>query len=911
MSLATGVRLGPYEIVGPIGAGGMGEVYRARDTRLDRTVAIKILPSQVASDPEFRERFDREARSIAALNHPHICTLHDVGHDQGADFLVMELVEGETLAERLQQGPLSIHHALTIAQQIAEALEAAHEKGILHRDLKPANIKVTPDGAVKVLDFGLAKALERPGGAGGSGGVGRTGGDVIRNSPTITAPGATAAGIILGTAAYMSPEQARGKAVDRRTDVWAFGCVLYEILTAKPAFGGETITDILGAIVHKEPDWSALPAETPPRLHELLRRCLQKDAKLRLRDMGDAQLDLHAARIIPETSSTTAVMAAPAPSRWRQLLPWAIAATLAVGLAVASMAWWRATSQTEPVRRLNVEILPSGSLSPQWGQGVIISPDGARLAYVAGPDRRLHIRALDQLEGVALTGTDGAVTPFFSPDSQWVGFFAGNTLKKISVTGGAPLMLCSLGQGVGRGGSWGDNDTIVFASDIMSGLLRVPAVGGTPQEVTKRDPQTERSHRWPYFVRGRNAVLFTVQFPSRRWDESNVEVVNLDTLSREVVYQGGTHPQHVATGHLLFVRESTLFAVPFDAERLEVTGAPAPVLEGVGAQSGDVGSGVAEVAVSATGSLAYLTSSLGAAAARGIAWVDRKGTVTPLRDERAGYTWPRISPDGGRVAVFLTDRGSLDIWVYEIAHGTFTPITFGREPDGWPIWTPDSQRITYASGAQQDLYSIRADGSGQVERLTESPAGLQRPGSWSSDGKVLAFSQVGRETNWDLWTLRLDGDRKPQIFLRTPGIEIHPEFSPDGRWLAYGSDESGRLEVYVRPFPDTGGKWRISTDGGMFPRWSRDGRELVYRDDDRVMSVTVTAGPSTLQSGTPRELFRGTFAVGGLNSMYDLAPDGRRFVMVTEPEGANAGPAHVNLIFNWFDDLKARLAAKR
>jgi eukaryotic-like serine/threonine-protein kinase len=469
----------------------MGEVYRARDTRLDRTVAIKILPPQVAADAEFRERFDREARSIGALNHPHICTLHDVGHHEGADFLVMELVEGETLAERLEQGPLPVGEALDVAEQIADALEAAHEKGILHRDLKPANIKVTPDGSVKVLDFGLAKALD-----------GSPTGNQLANSPTLSR---------LGTAAYMSPEQARGKPVDRRTDVWAFGCVLYEMLTARAAFDGETITDVLGAIVHKEPNWSALPSDTPSRLRELLQRCLQKDAKQRLRNMGDARLEIGAARLSPPTEpGPTVVATALTTSRWRMALPWAIAAVLAIGAGVAMLAWWRATSRPQPVTRLHVEITPKLPLSPAWGQAAVFSPDGSRLAFVAGArgERRLYLRALDQLEGTAVPGTDDAVAPFFSPDGQSVAFFDGASIKRVAVAGGAPVVVCSLGPGPGgRGGTWGDDDTIVFAPTILSGLSRVPAAGGTPEVLTERDEKTERSHRWPQFLPGKNVVL--------------------------------------------------------------------------------------------------------------------------------------------------------------------------------------------------------------------------------------------------------------------------------------------------------------------------------------------------------------------------------------------------------------------
>jgi serine/threonine-protein kinase len=883
----------------------MGEVYRARDTRLERTVAIKILPAGMAGDPEFRDRFDREARSIAALNHPHICTLHDVGHDQGADFLVMELVDGATLAERLREGPCSIPESLAIAKQIAEALEAAHEKGILHRDLKPANIKITSEGSVKVLDFGLAKALSSDPSASGVS---------LAQSPTLSRL-ATAAGMIMGTAAYMSPEQARGKRVDRRSDVWAFGCVLYEMLTGKPAFDGETITDILGAIIHKEPDWQALPADTPPRLEELLRRCLQRDNKQRLRDMGDAQLELETARLAPvtSTSSVTSEVTPRARSRWRSVLPWMIATTAIVGLVVAAFAWWQVASAPRPVTRLQVELTPRVPLSPLWGQAAVLSSDGRYVVYPAGSpsERRLYLRRLDQLESSPIAGTENGVAPFFSPDGLWIGFFANDALKKVALTGGAPLTLANVGPG--RGGTWGPNDTIVFSGNITSGLQRVSAAGGSPEVLTTPNEQTERSHRWPQFLPGRSVVLFTSQQVGKRWDEANIEVVDLATKTRKVVHYGGTYARYSPSGHLLFVRQSTLFAAAFDLNDLAMSSAPVPVVEGVGSQPASNGTGVALYDVSDDGTLAYLSGGPSNENTT-LVWADRKGATTPLSIERANYVAPRLSPDGTRLAVFRVQAGgqSPDIWVFDVARGFTRRLTFAPAADVFPIWTPDGQRVTYSSGSPTNLYWIAADGSGEPQRLVQSSQ-IQRAGAWSPDGRTLVYSEQHPESNLDIWMLRLDGDRKPQVLLQTRASESEPDISPNGRWLAYQSDESGRFEVYVRPFRQGEGKWQISNGGGTLPRWTRDGRELIYRvQGERIMSAALkSVSGQIFQYDIPTEVLRDVFAIRGSASTYDVAPDGKRFVVMQEPTTGVEGMTHVTLVLNWFDDLKAKLAPHR
>ena len=712
MAISPGAKFGFYEVVSQIGAGGMGEVYQAHDSKLARDVAIKVLPEAFAHDAERLSRFQREAKMLAALNHPNIATIFGLEHSDGVQYLVMELVSGETLQERVKRdGAVPIEEALAIAKQIAEALEAAHEKGIIHRDLKPANVKLTPEGKVKVLDFGLAKAF-----------AGDATSEEIGNSPTLSMA-ATMQGVILGTAAYMSPEQAKGKAVDKRTDIWAFGCVLYELLTGKQAFYGEDITEILAAVVRAEPDWQALSAATPLKVRDLLRRCLQKDKILRMRDAGDARIEIHEALAAPPTAVAT---------------PGA------------------------PAVHLSAETGVDGSLYTALGPSALLSPDGTRLALVAsGADqkRRIYIRSLDQLQATALSGTENARDPFFSPDSQWVGFFADGKLKKISVQGGVAVMLCD--APTDRGGSWGEDGTIVFTPDIVVALSKVSSMGGTPQPSTTLDMEVcETTQRWPQVLPGGKTLLFTsgTTAAGLSLEDADIVVYSMASGQRKTVQRGGFYARYLPSGHVVYMREGTLFALPFDLQRLTVTGQPVPILDGVAAAPS---SGGAQFSFSETGNLVYVAGGSGSQKLS-LYWMDREGKFQPLLETPGGYSNPAFSPDGKRLALEIFDGKRRDIWVYGWERDTLARLTFGGGNNGYPVWTPDGQRIVYSSqekGGVFNLWWIRADGAGDAQRLAESKY-FQIGRSWRPDGKVLAFRQFNPGTGWDIMTLPVEGDAK-------------------------------------------------------------------------------------------------------------------------------------------------------
>ena len=771
MALEAGTKLGPYEILSPLGAGGMGEVYRARDSKLGREVAIKVLPEEFTQHSQKLARFEREARVLASLNHPGIATLHGLekaespqpersaersgvaereavgvgprGTERRQPFLVMELVEGETLAERIARGPLPVNEALTLSQQIAEALEAAHEKGVIHRDLKPANIKVDPEGKVKVLDFGLAKAFadEVPEGE-------------LSASPTLSRD-ATSAGVILGTAAYMSPEQAKGKTVDKRSDIFSFGIVLYEMLTGKKAFAGEDVSDVLASIMKLEPDWKTVPSDLDPRIQNLLRRCLTKDRKNRLRDIGDARFEIQEILASPRTPVVSETVKARTP-----MLSWALAALFA--LAFLSTLWILWPSETSP-KHLSVK-LGAGDvqLDSEVGAWAVLSPDGKMLAFVGRTSEgssQLFIRSLDSLEATPLSGTEGAVNPFFSPDGQWLAFSAPGGLKKMSVSGGAALTIAEVGSF--RGGTWGPDDTIVYTPTNATGLYRVPASGGTPVALTILR-EDEFSHRWPWFLPNGKAVLFAAA-PGGSFDDGTIEAVLLDTGERKVLHRGGTYPRYASSGHLLYAREATLFAMPFDADRIEPTGEPSPVIEGLRRPS----QGVALFSVADDGTLVYVPGVGGAGESR-LVWVDRQGVEQPAAETLRDYIDPRLSPDGRRLAAYIQEAGGFDIWLLELERGTLTRLTFGEALNVRPLWSPDGERVFFASnrGGDFNIFSKPADGSGTAEQLTEGAYRI--PTSISSDGKTIVFRQNSDTTGRDIGMVRLEGEQEPEMLLQTP-----------------------------------------------------------------------------------------------------------------------------------------------
>ncbi len=856
MTLSAGSRLGAYEITGLLGKGGMGEVYQARDSRLGREVAIKVLPDPFASDPDRLARFEREARLLAALNHPNIATIYSLEMESGIRFLSLELVAGETLAERLAAGPLGIEEALAVARQIAEALEAAHEKGIIHRDLKPANVKVTPEGNVKVLDFGLARALAAEAAA-----------QDLSSLPTMTSAGRHT-GVILGTAAYMSPEQARGKPLDRRTDIWSFGCVLFELLTGRKAFEGETVSDTLAAILRSEPDWNALPDRAPANIRVLLRRCLQKEPNRRLRDIGDARIEIEEAlEGLEKPSVATSPILVAARPRIRFLMP----------------------------------LSPETSLALEKRTAVALSPDGTNLIYVARREgtTHLHLRAMDRLEVVSMAGTEDASGPFFSPDGQWVGFFAGGRLKKISIAGGAPMALCEAVES--RGAAWGPDDTIAFTPTPASGLFSVSAAGGAPSAVTTLDfASGECTHRWPKILAGGKLLLFTIGTSgTESFDEGLIAVQSLKTGDRRILVKGASDARFVPTGHLVYARGGALLAAAFDPTRLTIAGKSLPILDGVMTEV----TGAAHFTFSNVGSLVHIPGGL-QQVRHSLLWASRDGSEQPLPLPPRRYGEPRLSPDGQRLALTV---GAMthDVWVSDIARGTLSRVTF--EGDNYaPIWTPDGKRITFSSNREgpSNVFWKASDGSGAEERLLASEY-EKVPGSWSPDGRVLAFTEHHPRTGADIWILPLDGDRRPQPFLRTPFNEYAPMFSPNGRWLAYTSDESGRDEVYVMAFPGPGGKCQISADGGGEPLWAREGKELFYRNGNRMMSVAVVTEP-TFAAAAPRLLFERPYGkklglgLAGLPD-YDVAP-GDRFVMVSEIEERSA-PTQLSVTLEWFGDL--------
>jgi eukaryotic-like serine/threonine-protein kinase len=878
MSLQIGQQLGSYEITSLIGKGGMGEVYRARDSKLKRDVAIKVLPETFSQEADRVSRFQREAEVLASLNHTNIAGIHDLHETDGFRFLVMELVEGETLAERIKRGPIPVDESLGIAKQICEALEAAHEKGIIHRDLKPANVKITPDGKVKVLDFGLAKAFAN-----------EPANTALSNSPTLSMA-ATNAGVILGTAAYMAPEQAKGKEVDRRTDIFAFGVVLYEMLTGRQAFEGEDLGDILGAVLKSEPDWNRLPASVPGRIRELLRLCLQKDAKKRRQTATDVRIDIEQA--LAEPAAMPAATAARG-GRLAWIASLAVAAVLIVAMAIPTVRHLREAPAIAPEMRFEVQTAPQGD---NW---IALSPDGQLLVFggLAGGKWQLWIRPLDSVTARPLGGTEGAAYPFWSPDSRSLGFFSDGKLKRIDIGGGPVQTLVSAPEP--RGGSWGKDGTIIFAPVISGPLYRIPAIGGEPAEVTHLEPG-QNNHRFPSFLPdGRNFLYLE---PRNDKSPPALYVNALNSASAKRLIDADSMAVYGPPGFLFFRRQQTLLAQRFDLEKLEMTGDPFPVAEGVLASAN---AGSLTVSATVTGTVAYRT---GTAVRRRLVWFDRSGkeigAISAPNSSLFNPQLPELSPDGTRVAIQNTVNGNVDIWFAEISRGVTTRFTTDTGYDQWPLWSPDGSRVVFSSDRKGnfDLYAASSNGTGMEEPLLENP-GTTAATSWSSDNRFILYSQQDSKTGFDIWALPLSGDRKAFPVANRNFDELGGQFSKDMRWIAYQSNESGRFEIFVQPFPGPGGKLQISTSGGTAPRWRDDGKELFYvSPEGTLMSVpiAVSSGGKTIEPGTSVPLISGRIEIGAYTGAdkphYAVTADGQRFLLVVPGEDT---PPPITVILNW------------
>ncbi len=884
-----GRRIGAFTIQSRLGAGGMGEVYRAHDSKLGRDVAIKMLPSVWLLDADRRARFDREARSLAALNHPHIGAIYGVEDVGNTRALILELVEGPTLAERLEGGPLAVKEALAIAAQIADALDAAHQSGIIHRDLKPPNIKIRTDGQVKVLDFGIAKMAA----------------DVVASSPLVepTATGATREGLVIGTATYMSPEQARGAVVDKRTDIWAFGCVLYEMLTGRLAFAAPTQSDTIAAILEHEPDWQALPRDTPPTIRRLLQRCLEKDAARRLRDIGDARAEIDDARGVSAASNTT--VNASASRLHRRPIP--LVGAIALTAVVAASAAWFLKSVPPPtnglVSRLTMALPPGDTLGSLSLPALAISPDGRTVVYTAsrtGRNVQLYVRGIDQSDATALAGTEGGYGPFFSPDGRWIGFFASGKLKKVLAAGGGLETIAD--ASLGLGGAWSKDDTIYFAPFNTSAIWKVSSNGGTPQEWTRLDrSQGEVSHRWPQVLNDGHTVLFTA-WTGPGWDEHILMAQGGDNAAHRVLVRAASTGRYVPSGHVVYSRADTLIAAPFDARSVSVTGPPTTLTDRASEAQGEG----AQFAVSDTGTLVYAPADPHVSERR-LVWVSRGGKVEAIGAPPNAYTDPRISPDGRFVASSLQGP-TQTLWIYDLTRSTMTTLPSSGSSQA-PFWTSDGRRLVYRGtrSGSRTLYWRAADGSDEEERLTTSTS-LQTPASISHDGTRLFFDSVTAGTGPDIWSISLvDRQQPPQVVLQTRFSESSLHISPDGHWAAYNSNESGRSEIYVQAFQVLGAKLMISTDGGAEPHWSPDGRELFYRKGDTMIGVTLTFGAS-ITAGTPRVLFEGQYQISdtGIGG-YDVARDGR-FLMV-EPTSLPRPATQITVVLNWFDEIRSRIQA--
>ena len=900
MSFAPGMRLGSYDIVALLGAGGMGQVYRARDSRLKREVALKVLPADVAGDPDRLARFQREAEVLASLNHPNIAQVYGIE----ANALVMELVEGEDLAQRLARGPIVLDEALPIAKQIAEALEAAHDAGIVHRDLKPANVKVRGDGTVKVLDFGLAKVLDPE--------LATSSAEHVTTAPTMASP--TMHGVILGTPAYMAPEQARGKPVDKRADIWAFGVLLYEMICGRRPFIGETSSDTIASVLTDDVDFSALPAAIPYGVRTLLERCLHRDPKIRLRDIGEARIVLAApGQAVRTPASNPAVRRS-----WQPGRPWWFGAVL-VGSALlfaAPKTWWlRAPAAIDrPIMTLGIDaggdttIAGVGFNGLNWvGPAAVLSPDGKSLVFIArgttGGRWQLFVRRLDQLDASRIAGTEGAYAPFFSPDGSSVAFFADGRLLKVALEGRTVTPICPVEEA--RGGAWSEDGTIVFAPRPDGPLYRVSASGGEPSPVTTLDVAGgEMTHRWPQFLPGSKTFLFTAHGNTGAAHDGRVVIQHAS--ERTIVQQGAIFGRYSPSGHLLYVNGGKLFAAPFDPERLQLSGRAVPMADDIATA---LISGTAQYALSDTGVLAYRRARN---AKRLLQWMDPSGQMQPLRNVSAEYQEARFSRDGTRLLLTIGDGMQSDIWTYDIAADTLRRLTFYTDNDRSGIWSPGGTHFVYASWQPDvgtfNLFLQSTTGSGDPQRLTTSK-NLQTPSDWDPAGKNIVFTEARKGTGFDLMLLPIDIAENGVVRagtaaeLRvTPANEDSARFAPDGKWIAYTSDEAGRNEVYVEPFPGGGGRWQVSSDGAEWIAWQRVGlfyglsEEVVMRVPYRVDGRTFAAEKPALWMRIPQGVLWTDPPVSGTRAATIRADDRRSESVV--------------LVLNFFDELRRRAPAE-
>ncbi|MFQ5743358.1 MAG: protein kinase [Acidobacteriota bacterium] len=922
-----GESLGPYKILEPLGAGGMGEVYLAEDSRLGRKVAIKVLPAEFASDPERLARFGQEARAAAALNHPHIAVVHDIGFEPaaggdsdgtagqtgaagtvGTHYMVQEYLRGQSLGERLDEGALPLEKALALAIEVGEALIAAHRAGIIHRDLKPGNIFVTEEGHAKVLDFGLAKLTEMAAPAGSQASM----------SPTMLG---TVAGQVMGTAGYMAPEQVNGEEVDHRVDLFAFGCVLYGMVTGRQAFAGRNVMQTLDLILAEDPQpIGEIKPDLPLKLQWILEKALAKEPAKRYQAAADLVVDLRtlgadvesgtAMPVSGEAPTTSVVVGTARGIPWKLTFPIAVA-TLVIGV----LGTWLAIRPTPPAPQppVRLDLIVEDDIADTLGSSVVLSPDGERIAYVVGAfggtlERELMIRSLDQQDSTGLvaraTNDFAPYHPFFSTDGQWVGFVTPTELRKVPVTGGTPLPIAEVDRS--RGADWGPDETIVFTPNRTSGLFLVSANGGEPEPLTEL-AEGERTHRWPQFLPGGKAVLFTSHVAGRNFDAATIEVVDLGTRERKVVYRGGNYGRYVPTGHLVYANAGTLFAIPFDLDALEATGSATPVVEDVVTNA----EGGAQFSFSEAGMLAYVRGT----GADGdpeftLSWVDREGNTEPLPFESRGYAGPRLSPEENRIAVEIRERGERHIWILDIATGTSQRLTFEGNNSS-PVWSPDGEWVYFRSdrGGDFDIFRKPVDLSAEAERLYEAES-AQYPASISADGTVLMFFEVAGAP--DIGMISLDGDSEPRMLVATAAATAQPSISPDGRWFAFQSDETGSGQIHVQDI-ETQSRRIISTGGGDNTNavWSRDGTEIFYRSGPGQLSVVEVTREPELSFSAPRLLFE----VAGLQRAFDVTADRQRFLGTTraasaETTGEPTTP-RISVVLNWFEELKQRVPGGR